>query len=86
MADGAAQGAFDADAELVLRGVMCPINWVKAKIALEKLAAGQVLVIVVDAGEPARNVPRSAKLEGHTIVSEGATHDGGWRVAIRKKA
>ena len=53
---------------LDLSGVQCPINWVRTKLALEEMEPGQVLEVVLDRGEPIRNVPRSAKEEGHRIV------------------
>ncbi len=67
-----------------LRGTPCPINFVKTKLALEGLAAGQVLEVILDLGEPSRNVPRSAQEEGHAILlAEEA--DGSCRLLIRKR-
>lgn len=57
------------DISLDLRGIACPMNFVRTKLALEELAAGQVLEVVLDAGEPVRNVPRSVKAEGHRILA-----------------
>lgn len=57
-----------ADDLLDLRGVLCPINFVKTKLKLESMDAGQVLEIVLDDGEPIQNVPKSIKEEGHKIV------------------
>ncbi len=51
-----------------LKGVVCPLNFVKTKLALETLESGQVLQVVLDEGEPMRNVPRSVKDEGHQII------------------
>jgi tRNA 2-thiouridine synthesizing protein A len=53
---------------LDLRGVLCPINFVKTKLKLESMDIGQVLEIVLDDGEPIQNVPKSIKEEGHKIV------------------
>ncbi|MFX4263498.1 sulfurtransferase TusA family protein [Pelotomaculum propionicicum] len=50
-----------------LRGVCCPINFVKAKLALEDIGNGEILEIILDEGEPILNVPRSLKEEGHVI-------------------
>ncbi len=57
-----------ADEELDLRGVVCPINFVKTKLKLESMAEGTVLELVLDSGEPIQNVPKSLKDEGHKIV------------------
>ncbi|MEQ1848566.1 MAG: sulfurtransferase TusA family protein, partial [Nitrospira sp.] len=52
--------------ELDLRGVICPYNFVKTKLKLETLEQGQVLSVLLDDGDPIRNVPRSVQNEGHT--------------------
>jgi TusA-related sulfurtransferase len=51
-----------------LRGICCPSNFVKAKLALEYAGEGEVLEILLDDGEPVRNVPRSLKAEGHRLL------------------
>jgi sulfite reductase (ferredoxin) len=51
-----------------LRGVACPLNFVKAKLALEKIPAGAVLEVLLDAGEPIRNVPASFSDQGQEIL------------------
>ena len=55
-------------ANLDLRGVICPTNFVKTKLKLEEMDSGEVLEIIIDAGEPIANVPRSIKEEGHKII------------------
>ncbi|OGS45563.1 MAG: hypothetical protein A2539_06985 [Elusimicrobia bacterium RIFOXYD2_FULL_34_15] len=54
--------------KLDLTGVICPTNFVKTKLALENLKKGQVLEIILDDGDPIRNVPRSIKEDGHKII------------------
>jgi tRNA 2-thiouridine synthesizing protein A len=56
---------------LDLSGVPCPMNWVRTKLALEELAPGDSLVVVLDEGEPLESVPRSAREDGHEVVVEG---------------
>jgi len=51
-----------------LRGVSCPTNFVKAKLALEMADSGDVLEFYLDEGEPVQNVPRSLKEEGHKLL------------------
>ena len=51
-----------------LHGVICPMNFVKAKLALEELESGERLEIILDEGEAMVNVPRSLKEEGHRII------------------
>ena len=56
--------------ELDLRGVICPYNFVKTKLKLETLKSGQVLSVLLDDGDPIRNVPSSVENEGHTVLSQ----------------
>ncbi|MEK6684711.1 MAG: sulfurtransferase TusA family protein [Nitrospirota bacterium] len=72
------------DAELDLRGVVCPYNYVKTKLKLETMAVGQILSVMVDDGEPIRNVPRSVSEDGHTILKQEKM-DHYFRVLIQKK-
>lgn len=72
-----------ADVSLDLRGVMCPTNFVKAKLKLEMMDAGQVLELVLDSGEPIANVPKSIKEEGHKIVEVNKEGDH-FRIKIEK--
>jgi tRNA 2-thiouridine synthesizing protein A len=51
-----------------LRDICCPTNFVKAKLALEESGEGEVLEILLDDGEPVKNVPRSLKAEGHRLL------------------
>lgn len=59
---------INSDKKLDLCGVSCPMNFVKTKLKLEEMQPGQILEIILDAGEPIRNVPCSVKGEGHQIV------------------
>jgi len=69
---------------LDLRGVTCPINFVRAKIALEQVALGELVCVRVDAGEPAKNVPRSASLEGHEVISEIEQEDLSVEITLKR--
>ena len=56
---------------LDLTGVACPMNWVKTKLALEKLGPGDELTVRLDPGEPIESVPRSAREDGHAVTVDG---------------
>ncbi len=73
-----------ADVYLDLSGVVCPLNWTMAKLALEELEEGQVLEVILDKGEPLRNVPRSAKNEGHKIIDVEPEGEEQYRLLIEK--
>ncbi len=72
------------DAELDLRGVICPYNFVKTKLKLETMEQGQVLSVLLDAGDPIRNVPQSVSNEGHTILLQEPLEQS-YRVVIRRR-
>ncbi|TKB72652.1 MAG: sulfurtransferase TusA family protein [Nitrospira sp.] len=72
------------DAELDLRGVICPYNFVKTKLKLEAMEQGQVLAVLLDDGDPIRNVPQSVRNEGHTVLSQDCV-EGSYRVLIRRR-
>lgn len=71
--------------ELDLRGVACPMNFVKAKLRLEGMDVGKALAIVLDDGEPVQNVPASFRNEGQAIEETTDLGDGHWRVVVRKR-
>jgi tRNA 2-thiouridine synthesizing protein A len=56
---------------LDLTGVLCPMNWVRARLELERMRPGERLELVLDAGEPLDSVPRSAREEGHEVSVDG---------------
>ena len=57
--------------------VVCPVTFVKAKVALEELDDGQILA-------PVQNVPRSVKEEGHQILKLEDNEDGTYTLIVRK--
>ena len=64
--------------------VVCPVTFVKAKVALEELDEGEILSIRMNDGEPVRNVPRSIKEEGHQILKLIDNEDGTYNLIVRK--
>ncbi len=71
----------EAKETLDLRGVLCPMNFVKTKLKLESMESGELLEVVLDSGEPIQNVPKSVKEEGHKIV-EVKKEDDHFRLKI----
>jgi sulfite reductase (ferredoxin) len=66
-----------------LRGVGCPMNFVKVKIVLDTMTAGQRLAVLLDDGAPINNVPRSIQSEGHKVL-EQTMKGNHWYVLIEK--
>ncbi|PSN20241.1 sulfurtransferase TusA family protein [filamentous cyanobacterium CCP5] len=56
-----------ADASLDLRGTPCPINFVRTKLKLDQMAAGQLLEVWLDPGEPVEQVPDSLTMAGYQV-------------------
>lgn len=83
-ADADAGEADEKVETLDLSGVVCPMNFVKAKLKLEGMEIGSMLTVILDEGEPVRNVPASFENEGQDIVETADLGDGHWRVVVRK--
>lgn len=64
--------------------VVCPVTFVKTKVALEELDEGQILSICMNDGEPVQNVPRSIKEEGHQILKLDDNEDGTYTLYVKK--
>ncbi|MDT8299856.1 MAG: sulfurtransferase TusA family protein [Sedimentisphaerales bacterium] len=67
-----------------LRGVGCPLNFVKAKLELEKLETGAILGVLLDEGEPVRNVPASFADQGQEVL-EIKNNGDHFFVKVRRK-
>ncbi len=68
-----------------LRGVKCPINFVKAKIEMSKITSGEEIGFLLDDGEPIDNVPRSLEGEGHQILDIDTNYEGYNLLTVKKK-
>ena len=65
------------DQTIDITGEVCPMTFVRTKLKLERMKAGEVLSVRLRGEEPLRNVPRAARDEGHIIlgiVVEGNDH------------
>jgi tRNA 2-thiouridine synthesizing protein A len=63
---------------------VCPMTYVRTKLALEGLLPGQVLEVRLRGEEPRRNVPASARDEGHTVLSLVRQADGSDVLLLRR--
>ena len=68
---------------LDLRGTPCPLNYVRARLALEKVPAGGHLIVHLDAGEPERMVAEGLRGDGHAVETIGAAEAGSTGVRLR---
>jgi len=67
-----------------LRGVKCPINFVKAKLFLEPLPSGEIVDFYLDSGEPIKNVPGSLENEDHQILKKEKQEEGYYLLRVKK--
>ncbi len=67
---------------------VCPLTFVKTKLLLEKMAAGEVAEVRLNDGEPLQNVPRSVREHGHEILALDAEAPGSrvHRLRVRKSS
>ena len=72
------------DDQVDITDVVCPVTFVKAKVALEELDDGEILAVRMNDGEPVQNVPRSIKEEGHQILKLLDNEDGTYTLFAKK--
>ena len=70
-------------ARIDISSYICPMTFVRTRLALESLEPGQLLEVVMRQGEPARNIPRNLTEEGHVVLSKGPIDDQHYRVVVR---
>jgi TusA-related sulfurtransferase len=63
---------------------LCPMTFVKTRIALDRLSPGQILLVRLRGDEPRRNVPRTAAEQGHTVLAQHQHADGTTTLLLRK--
>lgn len=67
-----------------ITNVVCPITFVKVKVAMEELESGEILEIRMNSGEPIQNVPRSLTEENHKILEVIKNEDETYTVFVEK--
>ncbi len=70
------QPSFDRQIDITTD--ICPMTFVRTRLALDALNTGDVLLVRLKGAEPLRNVPRSAAALGHQELhretdAQGAT-------------
>lgn len=64
--------------------VVCPMTFVKVKVALEEIAEGEIFRVKLNEGEALLNVPRSLKEEGHKVIDVQQGSDGTYELLVKK--
>ena len=73
------------DKSINIKGEVCPYTFVRSKLALEEIEAGQVLEVIVDHFPATKNVPRSMENEGNKVLEITQLNDKDWRMLFQKK-
>jgi TusA-related sulfurtransferase len=78
----------DAQYSLDISAETCPLTFVKTKLLLENMAAGEVACIRLSEGEPLDNLPRTLRDQGHSVLELRPETAGGaiYRLLVRKEA
>ena len=76
-------GEFDQTLDITRE--ICPMTFVRTRLALDRLAPGQTLMVLLRGEEPVRNVPATARQLGHAVLSETVLPDGTVQVLLRRR-
>jgi len=60
------------------------MTFVRTRLALDRMAPGQVLLVRLRGDEPRRNVPATAREQGHAVLAEVDAGDGVALVLLRR--
>ena len=72
------------DLEIDITAQVCPMTFVRTRLALDRLESGQILAVRLRGEEPVRNVPATALQQGHTVLDLQREAGGSARLLIRK--
>jgi len=62
----------------------CTMTFVKVKLRLAKMEAGEQLEVLLNEGEPLENVPRSCEEQGYKVLSIEPTDNDQHMLLIQK--
>jgi TusA-related sulfurtransferase len=66
----------DVIREIDITNDVCPMTFVRTRLALDRMTPGEILRVRLKGDEPLRNVPRSAREQGHEVLSLETDSDG----------
>ena len=73
-----------ADRTIDITADLCPMTFVKTRMALDRLSVGQTLLVRLRGAEPLLNVPRTAREQGHQELDRREDEDGSTLLLLRK--
>jgi tRNA 2-thiouridine synthesizing protein A len=73
------------DMEVDITREVCPMTFVRTRLALDRLQPGQTLLVRLQGAEPLQNVPLTAAGLGHQVLSLTPQPDGSHLLLLRRK-
>ena len=61
---------------------VCPVTYAKIKLAIERMKAGGVLTVRLNAGEPMDNIPKALSDDGFGLLCISDNRDGTFEIRI----
>jgi TusA-related sulfurtransferase len=80
-----ADAMLSADRALDITAEVCPMTFVRTRLALDCMQSGQTLLVLLRGEEPRRNVPGTAAAQGHAVLAQATGADGVTRLLLRRK-
>lgn len=74
----------DVTREIDITSDICPMTFVRTRLALDKMSPGEILLVRLKGQEPLRNVPRTATEQGHQVLDIQTDASGISRILIRR--
>ena len=71
--------------EIDITADTCPMTFVRTRLALDRLASGQILAVRLRGEEAMRSVPRAAAEQGHAVLSQTTPQQGIMTLPLRRK-
>ena len=75
---------YTIDREIDITADICPMTFVRTRLALDRLLPGQILAVRLRGKEPLQNVPRTAAEQGHAVLSLETDADGVSLLVLRR--
>ena len=70
--------------ELNLKGEVCPMTFVKTKLAIEKLNSGEKLKVIFNSSEAKINVPKSLKELNYKVITINDVDKNNFYIIVEK--
>jgi len=72
------------DRTLDITADTCPMTFVRTRLMLDRMQAGETLLLRLRGEEPRRNIPRTATEQGHAVLDHREQPDGSLLLLLRK--